>query len=125
MPHDTPSRLDLVTALHTAFLQIGEEAELSLDESLDLLGMFLFAELQTAYHAYEQEGYPYPQGRVFHVLGNLLHSLSHVPPSMDPRGDEWMMSREDVLYPMYDGGPPLAAIRELRAWETQAEDPTP
>ena len=108
----------LVEALHAAFIQIGEESNLnlSLDEALEFLGLFVFAEFQTAYALYEKGGYAYPCGRLFHILGNLIHSLGHVPTYMDPYGDEWQMRREDVNYPMYDGGPSLAAMHTLMPW---------
>jgi hypothetical protein len=105
-----------IRRLHETLVQIGHEHTMTLDEGLGLLGRFLFVEFQTAYALYEEGGYPYPCGRLFHMLGDLLHGLSHVPTYMDAQSDEWMMNREQIHYPLYDGGPMLEHLQPLRPW---------
>jgi hypothetical protein len=113
----------VVDAVHAAFLQVGTEAELSLDEGLNALGMHFYATLRTAYACYEAQGIPYPEGRLFYILGKVVHALAHAPSYMDPQSDEWMPGTEP-FYPIYDGGPELSAIATLCPWEpSQASTP--
>jgi hypothetical protein len=122
MAHEPHDKLAQVSLLYREFLRLAMAAHFSLDDALDFLGQFVYATCLVAYATYAQESYPYPQGRVLQVFGNVLHALAHVPPSMDPQGDEWMYPREDILYPMYDGGPLLTSLPTHLPWEDHGAD---
>jgi hypothetical protein len=120
MAHEDPETLAQVAALYRSFMTIALDADLTLDDALALLGQFIYATCLAAYATYDQQGTPYPQGRLLHMFGNVLHALAHVPPALDPQGDAWMYARdvsEGRGAPLYDGGPLLTSMPAHLPWQ--------
>jgi hypothetical protein len=124
MAYEDPDTWTQVAALYRSFLDITLGAQLTLDDALVVLGQFVYATSLAAYATYDQHGTPYPQGRLLHMFGNILHGLAHVPPSMDPQGDAWMHVRDGLDASLYDGGPLLTSMPVRLPWDEDDDTST-
>jgi hypothetical protein len=113
--HMTPlheDRWDIIESLHQDFLALGAQHALSLDEGIEILGLYLYTVLQAGTWLSASRGDVYPEGMIFRIMANILHGFSHVPADVDA----------DAPPAVYDASLMVTDMSRLDPWNAKEDE---
>src|SRR5262249_26407532 len=88
--HNLDELRELAADMHDRFVAICEEHNLSIDDGMEMLGLFITGAFFTMRDACVRFGITHPEGRVWASLSEICHAMAHVPGGQDSAGDAWL-----------------------------------
>lgn len=82
--------VELQTEWADSFFAIGERENLSLEDTVGVVGFTVLSLLRWLYTEAAHAKKPFPASYLFQCMAIIEHGLAHVPEGVEPEYDEWL-----------------------------------